>query len=275
MPSAVFPSGSHTGPAVDTHAHVFDRSCRLVEPRRYTPAREAPTKRYLAALERFDIRFGVIVQPSFLGTDNGYLLQALAEHPGRLRGVAVVAPDASEQSLAALRAAGVRGIRWNLIGHDPALVAGPEVRALNRRAAGCGLLVEVQARGADLALVLDALLGDNGTVVVDHFGLPVAPDPLDDEGFRTLAGLACEEGLFVKLSAPYRFAPDADAYAVAILEALGPKRLVWGSDWPWTRHEAETSYAACIADFTRWFGAHAQEVNATARALFGFPATPQ
>ena len=78
-------------PAVDTHAHVFDRSCRLVEGRRYTPGYEAPAARYVEVLARAGVRHGVLVQPSFLGTDNACLLAGLRRFPGTLRGIAVVA----------------------------------------------------------------------------------------------------------------------------------------------------------------------------------------
>ena len=155
-------------PAVDSHAHVFDRSCRLVEGRRYTPGYEAPAARYVEVLERAGVRHGVLVQPSFLGTDNTCLLAGLRAHPGTLRGVAVVAPEIADAELEAMDAAGVRGIRYNLIGHDPALVAGPEYRALTRRVAALGWLVEVHVTGAALGRVLDLLTADAGTVVVDH-----------------------------------------------------------------------------------------------------------
>ena len=35
---------------------------------------------------------GVLVQPSFLGTDNSYLIEGIAAAGGRLRGIAVIDP---------------------------------------------------------------------------------------------------------------------------------------------------------------------------------------
>ena len=47
-------------PAVDSHAHVFDRHCRLIEGRRFTPGYEAPAARYAAVLEQAGVRHGVL-----------------------------------------------------------------------------------------------------------------------------------------------------------------------------------------------------------------------
>ena len=59
------------------------------------------------------IQRGVLVQVSVHGTDNSYMVETLRRHPGRLRGVAVVGPDVSDQELADLHSAGVRGLRIN------------------------------------------------------------------------------------------------------------------------------------------------------------------
>jgi predicted TIM-barrel fold metal-dependent hydrolase len=262
-------------PAVDTHAHVFDRSCRLWEPRRYTPGYEAPTDRYVQVLDRAGIRFGVLVQPSFLGTDNSYLLGGLAQFPQRLRGVAVGAPEVTDSELEAMAVAGVRGIRYNLLSLDQEALATPGYRALTRRVAGLGWFVQVQAPGTELPRVLDRLTADAGTIVVDHFGKPGAPEPDDDPGFRMLTECAPNGPVWVKLSAAYRQSDlDMAAYAAAFLAHFGPERLLWGSDWPWTQHEVATSYAECVEEIGRWLGGDAAihaRFNAASRRLYGFP----
>lgn len=105
--------------SVDTHAHVFTRELRLAPDPRYVPESGAPIERYLNLLDAHGIAAGILVQPSFLGTDNEYLIAALARVPARLRGVAVVAPETSQAALEKLRASGVAGIRLNLIGRPP------------------------------------------------------------------------------------------------------------------------------------------------------------
>lgn len=103
-------------PRVDTHAHVFARTLPLADGRRYAPGYDATLDAYRKLLDASDIGHAVLVQPSFLGTDNSYLLQALTTDRIRLRGVAVVSPDISEDELAQLNADGITGVRLNLVG---------------------------------------------------------------------------------------------------------------------------------------------------------------
>lgn len=72
------------------HAHVFARDLPLAGERRYAPHYDAPLALYLAQLDAHDIARGVLVQPSFLGADNRYLLAALSLERSRLRGIAVI-----------------------------------------------------------------------------------------------------------------------------------------------------------------------------------------
>ncbi len=101
--------------AIDAHAHVFERGLPLAAQRRYVPDYDAPLPAYFAQLDGCGVSHGVLVQPSFLGTDCSYLLAALRREPRRLRGVAVIEPDCGFGTLAAMAEAGVVGIRLNLI----------------------------------------------------------------------------------------------------------------------------------------------------------------
>jgi len=62
---------------IDTHAHVFLKNLPLVPGHRYTITYDASLDQYLAMLDRHGMSNGVLIQPSFLGTDNRYLLSAL------------------------------------------------------------------------------------------------------------------------------------------------------------------------------------------------------
>ena len=180
----------------------------------------------------------------------------------------------ADAALEAMEAAGVRGIRYNLLGLDPMTVAGPEARALTRRISALGWLVEVQVAGAALPAVLDVLLADAGTVVVDHFGRPGTAEPEADPGFRKLMEFGPEGPVWVKLSAPYRLAGlDPAPYAAALLDHFGPEHLLWGSDWPWTQHEAATSYGECVERIGGWLGEDADipaRFDRASRGLYGF-----
>src|SRR5690606_41141979 len=84
---------------VDTHAHIFRQDLPIVPNRRYSPDYDAPVERYLEHLDRHGLSHGVLIQPSFLGTDNSFVLHALRRYPQRLRAVAVVDAEVSENQM--------------------------------------------------------------------------------------------------------------------------------------------------------------------------------
>src|SRR5690606_6517171 len=84
----------------------------------------------------------------------------------------------------------------------------------------------------------------------DHFGRP--DDALGhlDEGFQYLLSQADTRRVWVKLAAGYRngwpngVSEQARQVSALLLTHFGSDRLVWGSDWPHTRHEHQTIAAA-------------------------------
>ncbi len=64
---------------IDAHAHVFSKDLSLTSGRRYSPDYDATVQAYLAHLHEHGLSHGVLVQPSFLGTDNRFLFDALAQ----------------------------------------------------------------------------------------------------------------------------------------------------------------------------------------------------
>ena len=239
---------------VDSHAHIFRRGLRLARVRRYAPDYDAPLQAYLRHLDDHGLSHGVLVQPSFLGTDNSFLMAALEAEPERLRGIAVVAPGISGEALAAMDRRGVVGIRLNLAGAAPLpdLGAGSWPACLGR-VAGLGWQVEVLRAARDLPPLLETLLGYGLDVVVDHFGLPDPALGVADPGFRQLLALGASRRVWVKLSGRYRNGPGLAGAAMPLLrEAFGLDRLVWGSDWPHTQFEQEMTYADALAHLDAW-----------------------
>ena len=108
-----------TLPRVDAHAHVFRRDLPLAPNARHAPQRDALLDEYLGLLDRHGITHAVLTAPSFLGTDNSFLLRALAREPARLRGTVIVDPDVDTGELRRLQGSGVTGVRLNFFGMQP------------------------------------------------------------------------------------------------------------------------------------------------------------
>ncbi|WP_136066022.1 amidohydrolase family protein [Modicisalibacter radicis] len=257
---------------VDTHAHVFTHQCRVARNPRHRPSYEAPLARYLGLLDRFGVEKGVLVQPSFLGTHNDYLMDCLRQQPGRLRGVAVLDPSVTDATLEAMTSLGIGGTRLNWIGRSVDELRSPEWSALFSRLESRGWHVEIQAEGEGLLAILDLLDARELALVIDHFGRPQANawrDPVID---RLCAG-GDDKRYWVKCSAPYRSRSDGLVeVSKRLLEELGPHRLMWGSDWPWTEHEHLYSFEKALDDAERWIPAAdlATVMSETPRRFYGF-----
>ncbi len=243
--------------AIDCHAHVFVRGLKLANERRYTPDYDASISDYLAMLDGNGSSHGVLVQPSFLGTDNSYLLEALATAPHRLRGIAVVDPSLSAEELQALDRAGVVGLRLNLIGKPDPDFSLPVWRTHLQRVAALGWQVEIQAEARRLPHLLPPLWNSGVKTVVDHMGLADKALGVDDPAFRWLLEQGEQQAhagrVFVKLSGAYRNGPGVAVKATPLLvDAFGPLGLVWGSDWPHTAFEKVASPIQARRDLDVW-----------------------
>lgn len=232
----------------DCHVHVFDASAAT------RSGHYRPTERPLAEIEALAQRHGVghlvLVQPSVYGTDNSVMLRALADQPGRHRGVAVVADDVTGAELDAMHALGVRGVRLNLVSPvGEAGVPAQRFAALAPQLRRLGWHLQWYASADRLPEVADLHRDSGVTCVLDHLaglGTRVADDHPAWQAVEALAA----QGAWLKLSGWYRL--DAQAPYTALLPrirtlaALFGERMVWGSDWPHTMFasSAMPSYAS-------------------------------
>jgi predicted TIM-barrel fold metal-dependent hydrolase len=233
--------------AIDTHAHVFHRGLNLAPGRRYAPDYDAPLELYLKQLDDSGITNGVLVQPSFLGTDNSYIVESLKAAAGRLRGIAVVDPDVSTEEIMRLDQAGVVGIRLNLVGQPLPDLAAPEWTALLAKLKARDWQVEIQRNASDLAALVPRLLDHGVRVVFDHYALPDPKLGVSDPAYAAILKLGASRNIWIKISAPYRNGANGEAFAKQayplLRDAYGLDRLLWGSDWPHTQFEASQTYA--------------------------------
>lgn len=224
----------------DTHAHV----CGPAALHAYSPARiytppDALYPDYRAMLDTLEIERAVLVQPSVYGSDNTVLLQALAQDPARLRGVAVIEPDTAPAELQRMHALGVRGVRCNIVDVKDGKGRLPlaQLQALAQAIQSLGWHLEFLMH-VDEFPDLDQLLADFPVdVVFGHLGYMAKGKGIDAPGFQSLLRLLRTGRAWVKLTGPYRISasvlpyPDVTPFAHALIEAA-PDRIIWGSDWP-------------------------------------------
>ena len=231
---------------VDTHFHIFAAN-QSVPGARYQPRYTADLADWGALAETHGVQRGVLVQPSFLGTNNSLLLSALTHNPA-LRGVVVIDPHADSATLAQMHHQGVRGIRLNLVGLSHDVQPWCVVPALWTALLRLGWHVQLHTDAGALPAVLGQLLPylpQGLPLVLDHFAKPLAATQ-QDTTVQLLRKLT-QQGrrVYVKLSGHYRLGTvNAKAMAQLWLQELGPSQLLWGSDWPCTNEESWANYGA-------------------------------
>jgi predicted TIM-barrel fold metal-dependent hydrolase len=244
---------------IDTHFHVFNAGV-AVHGARYVPHYSALLSDWMQQANSLGVGRGVWVQPSFLGTDNSLMVDALKAHPDRLRGIAVVTPDVHANALKALHEAGVRGIRLNLAGISHEIPEWTRAHAVWALMHALGWHLEVHTDTGGLPRVL-AQLPSDVPLVVDHMAKPHAARS-DDPSVVALRRRAKTSVVCVKLSGAYRLgALNAATLAQLWAHELGPDALLWGSDWPCTNHEQCADFGALMAQAHEWVDAgHLEQV---------------
>lgn len=233
LPTFAVPTG-----ACDAHMHVFGPEPRyphVARPHYTLPPGELGHYRRL--MERLSLARFVIVQPSFYGTDNRCLLDALAAAGDAARGVVMIDDDDGDD-LDRFDALGVRGIRLDLFKRADLPLRDIEafIDRMAGRAARLGWHLQFYAPGYVVRDLLPFLARLDIDHVIDHMGYMLEKDGLTPDDFDRLLDLLRHGRSWLKLSAPYRLAGERGYEAVegvarAIVDAA-PERAIWGSDWP-------------------------------------------
>lgn len=236
---------------IDTHAHIFRSDLPLAENRRYAPEYNALDTDFIGRFQQHNFSHGVLIQPSFLGTDNSFMVKALNTHSERLKGIAVVDHSISDVELDELSDAGVVGIRLNLIKKSLEEYSTPAWKTLFSKLEKRGWQVEVQREIDDLHRILPAILDAGVDVVIDHFARPTNGIDTSNPDHLAFLNLLEHAPIWMKLSATYRAnasLEQAKEMLTLLRRAYGhSERFLWGSDWPHTQFEKQTNYGNQVA----------------------------
>ncbi|MDR7149134.1 putative TIM-barrel fold metal-dependent hydrolase [Hydrogenophaga palleronii] len=231
---------------IDCHFHVVAPAddSPMVAGRSYTPE-PASLDDWKATLEPVGVTHGVVVQPSFYGTDNRVLLRTLGQTPNRLVGVAAVDIDVDDAALNRLTAAGVKGVRMAHFEEGDPRCGGGFVRfsafqQLLQRLRDHNLHLQLFTDSRLLPGIADQLANADISIVIDHMGRAPADLGPDHDGIRAMRGLLSLGQVWIKLSGIANLSNQAPEFANvrSIHESLidaRPDRLIWGSDWPHTK----------------------------------------
>ncbi|MFF5476028.1 amidohydrolase family protein [Streptomyces sp. NPDC012935] len=249
---------------VDAHHHVWDLSVRdqdwIAGPELW-PLRRNFTVADLASEARAaGVGRTVLVQTVTVPEETPEFLALAAEHDliaGVVGWTDLTRPDVAEE-LARLRELPggryLKGIRHQVQGEpDPQWLLRADVRRGLAAVAEAGLVYDLVVLPHQLpACTKAAALLPELTFVLDHLGKPpiasAAREPWTSD-VRALAALpntVCKlSGMVTEADLASWTVDDLRPYADVVLEAFGPQRLMYGSDWPVCT--LATSYGQALA----------------------------
>jgi predicted TIM-barrel fold metal-dependent hydrolase len=235
-PRLALPKGS-----IDTHVHVFEPGYALSPGRGYNPPDST-----LADLKHLHATLGiervVFTQPSVYGIDNSAILDAMAalnaQTPGRARAVVALDMEVSDKQLAALDAAGVRGVRLNFDNKGGMPIEIADIPELAARIRPLRWHIEFLFPGKDIVGLMPMFTALDVPMSIAHFAYQSASAGVTAARFRALIELARRGNTWIKISGANRVSAadlppydDVKPMARALIDAA-PDRIMWGTDWP-------------------------------------------
>lgn len=270
---------------IDTHAHIYakdEKKYPVIEKPLRPPSGKATVEDLQATAKANGVGGVCAIQTTtFYRFDNRYILDSAVAHPDWIAGVCTLDPDnpGSPKMLAEYaKKFRIRGMR-SIPAKDGRLDH-PGVRALWKTALDNNLVINVLV-GREKAPQVDRMLGDfpKLRVVLDHcMNIKAGPELVPI--LENVLKLSSRKNLHAKLTfiptGSMSGYPCADMHGpcLKVIEAYGPERCIWGSDFPNDLWTPKVSYAEHLRIFTKDLpvkdSARAQILGATAKRLW-FP----
>jgi predicted TIM-barrel fold metal-dependent hydrolase len=232
--------------SIDAHVHVWTSDVEKyplapgfrqneVKPSHFTP------EDLFAHCQPCGVTRIVLIQMSFYGYDNSYMLDMMRQHSGVFSGVAVVDPQAQPaHTMRRFAMQGVRGFRIHPRGlKEDEWLAGPGMAEMWKAGAADRLAMccLIDARYLPSVDAMCRQYGDT-PVVIDHVARIGVDGQIRKSDVNNLCALARHKHAYVKISAFYALghkrAPYTDLGPLIrrVVDAFGPDRCMWASDCP-------------------------------------------
>jgi L-fuconolactonase len=240
---------------IDPHVHVWKRDPRYPWARETAkpPEKDATPEMLLDLMRANGVEKTIIIQVIYYRWDNSYLADVLKQYPEYFRGVARVnpeSPSAPDDLSRLVEEQNFRGVRLSPAGDASGdWIRGPLMPPLWERCRRLKVPMTLLApvtRMPDCAKLIEGF--SDLTVVIDH----MADSPLDKpEEIQKLIALKRYPRVFVKISHTWSLSKQPYPYADSLVQvkrlydAFGPRRLMWGTDWPLV--ENYCGYAKALA----------------------------
>ncbi len=258
---------------VDSHCHI---SLSWYE----------PVETLLFQMDRYEVAHAVLVQMQGQ-MNNDYQFECVRRYPGRFAPVVIVdteQPDAPK-TLHHLAEQGASGVRLRATTRSP----GDDPLAIWRAAGRLGLAVSCFGSSAEFASDGFAALVQSlpdVRIVIEHLGSHSRPDTTDAERAlrQQVFTLARFPNCFIKITGlgefcqrampvtePFPFVQPIPPYLSQVYDIFGPRRMLWGSDYPPV--DAREGYGNALHGPMGQFADKTEEARAlifggTARAVF-------
>lgn len=232
---------------IDAHSHVWtpDTEHYPLAPGFRRANMDPPSftaEELLAQAKPVGVNRVVLIQMSFYGHDNSYMLDCMKKYPGTFSGVAVIDQNQPKpgDEMVKLKKQGVRGFRIY-----------PQNQEYAKWLDGAGLK-SMFAAGAKERLNMCCLIDTNALpaldkactanpetpVVIDHICRIGVSGKIPPEDVKALCDMAKHKHVTVKISAFYALGQKKPPYhdlaplIKQVYDAYGPQRLMWATDCP-------------------------------------------